>query len=239
MIGGYLYRRIDEDIHARLQQKLASYSTAEVWDIGFFFVNRPDQDKQTVCAASPDTIAISEDLLISSDPESGYREIDLKSGFLDNYRSNGPKAFDSIQCDFRMAVASKKGNSHSLQLISHRAGAGRMYYHQLETGILFSSDLRFLLDILSLDVSPLGIYSILKYGSIPGRFTISRNISAVPVAHYADFDLTDGKDSVHPFFQFRFDCKTGSPLPSLDGARSTLRKSAALLGKYRACMVVI
>ncbi|MBN1568048.1 MAG: hypothetical protein JXA73_09390 [Acidobacteria bacterium] len=238
MIGGYLYRRIDKDIHARLQQKLASCSKVETWDIGFFFYNHPEQNGRTICAVSPDTVAVSEDLLINSDGSSGYREIDLKRDFLDDYGRNGTRAFDGIQCDFRMAVVSKKENRPALQLVSHRAGAGRMYYHKLEEGILFSSDLRFLLDILTLEVNEPAVYAILKYGFIPDPFTVSRSISSVPVAHYANFDLIEGKDSVRPYFRFRFDCR-GVPVENaLDGARSALKNSAAFLGRYPSAMML-
>jgi asparagine synthase (glutamine-hydrolysing) len=238
MIGGYLFQKIDNDVNARIQEKIASCSRVDVWDIGFLFFSHPALDGRTQCAASPNTVALSEDLLICSEGDSGYRQIDLENDFLEIYRKEGTKAFDAIQCDFRMAIVSKKDSGCSLQLVSHRAGAGRMYYHKLATGILFSSDLRFLLDIIPMDVNPLGIYSILKYGSIPDPLTISRNISAVPVAHYADFDLNSGKDSTHPFFQFHFDCRNDTRQVSLDRVQSALKGSAAFLGKYSSAMLL-
>jgi asparagine synthase (glutamine-hydrolysing) len=237
MIGGYLYRKIDEEINARFQKKLTSSAKTAIWDYGFFFCNHAGQDGLSHFAESSDTIAASEDLLIGS-KDSKYIQFDIKTDFLNNYRRNGTQSFDAIHCDFRMAVASKKEGGCSLQLASHRAGAGRMYYHKLETGILFSSDLRFLLGIIPLDVNLTGVYSILKYGMIPEPLTISRNISSVPAAHYLKYDLNSGEDSILPFFQFQFDTSSNAVENTLDNVRSALKKSADFLGSYPSAMLL-
>lgn len=238
MIGGYLFRKIDEDIRARLESKLANQSRVRAWDFGFLFFNRPAPDGASPCAASPDTIVLSEDLLIGSESDLHYRQINLDSDFLPACRKDFEKTLDSLQCDFRMAVVSRKGSHCSLQLVSHRAGAGRMYYHRLADGILFCSDLRFLLEVVPFEANHKGIYSILKYGSIPDPMTISRNISSVPAAHYADFDLNNGTESVRPFFQFRFGCRGNRQQVSLGRAQSALKASASFLSEHSPAMLL-
>ncbi len=238
MIGGYLYRKIDEKISARLKNKLEKRAKTDLWDYGFFFCSHSGPDGGSPFAASPDTTAVSEDLLVGSKGNSAYAPLDLQKDFLDLYRKNGAEAFDAIQCDFRMAVASRTDAGCRLMLASHRAGAGRMYYHTMETGILFSSDLRFLLEIIPMDVDFKGIYSILKYGMIPEPLTISRNISSVPAAHYLNYDLISGEHAAEPFFQFRFDFGAGSVEASLGNVRSALKKSAAFMGGRPSAMLL-
>jgi asparagine synthase (glutamine-hydrolysing) len=238
MIGGYLYQAADRNIDACLEQKLQSFAKVDIWDSGYFFYSNPFQSDAIPYAASPDIIALSEDLLVGTDGGAKYRHVDLERDFLPSFRRNGTDAFGDIQSDFRMAVFSKRDGCISLFLASNRAGAGRIYYHRLAGGIVFSSDLRFLLGVMPLDVNPVGIYSLLKYGLIPEPMTISRNISAVPASHYIKYKPSHNEDSIHPYSSFQFDCEADSPEVSLDGVKETLRRSASFLGNYPSAMLL-
>ncbi|NLT66231.1 MAG: hypothetical protein GXX84_06460 [Acidobacteria bacterium] len=238
MIGGYLYRTIDRDLAARLERKLVCCEKLKLWDVGHFFFSSPHRSNGKSCVIAPDLAALSEDLPVSGDGGAEYRLLDLETDFLELFRKHEAPAFDHIQSDCRMAVLSKKEDSYTLFLASHRAGAGRIYYHRLDSGIVFCSDLRFLLSIIPLDVNPLGIYSVLKYGSIPEPLTISRNISAVPPAHYVEYGLKRGGLRTVPYFRFRFPCDSGGAVSSLHEVESALKRSASFLAGYPSAMLL-
>ncbi len=238
MIGGYLYQTRDANIEKRLAQKLLSYNRADLWDIGCLFHSNPFQVNQKSFAAAPGAAVVTEDLLVGEDGDSGYRLLDLETDILPRFGKDPESTFDGIQSDFTMAVVSRDAHECALYMASNRAGSGRIYYHQLPSGILLSSDLRFLLSIIPLDVNPLAIYSILKYGSIMPPLTISRNISVVPAAHYGKYDLRTGELSVRPFYKFKFPCEIGNGAAGLDGAKTALKKSADLLGRYPTAMLL-
>jgi len=243
MIGGYLYSRRDDDFHARLQGKLdPGWQRIEVWDHGYFFYTDPFQsDRQTYCASS-ELIALSEDLLVAVDGAGSYRPMDLASDFAPGFNAGNAGAFNSIQSDFRMAVASSRGGERHLFLASNRAGSGRIYYHRLETGIVFCSDLRFLLSLVPLEVNKKALYAILKYGTIPEPLTICDQVFAVPPAHYLQYNLADGRESLTSYFKYQF---AADPRPakfdeesSLGAVREVLRKSARFLGSHPTAMLI-
>ncbi len=239
MIGGYLYRRVDREINDRLQTLLSKSRIFQLWDMGFFFCINSFHGDQEPFAMSPDLAVMSTDMLVGTNGGKEYRKLDLETDFMATYRRDGIEALNEIQCDVHMAIASRTKDDRTLLLVSHRAGSGRIYYHKLAGGIVFSSDLRFLLNVIPLDVNPLGIYSLLKYGSILEPLTISRNISAVPVAHFAKYDLSQGEDSLHPHFKFRFARDAvDTPEIELDGVQAVLKQSAAYLGSYSSAMLL-
>ena len=162
MIGGYLYSNLDENIESHLRNKLGnSYNKIKIWDNGYLFYDNPFQDNQNSCLTSNDLVVLSQDLLVTDDPDGEYLKLNLQKDFPEMFRKQGTDAFNSIASDFRMAIVDKTKGPMSLFLVSNRAGSGRMFYHKVKAGMVFSSDLRFLLKIVPLDVSNIGIYSIL------------------------------------------------------------------------------
>jgi asparagine synthase (glutamine-hydrolysing) len=243
MIGGYIYRKVQSEIHKRLQDRLPpSSQQIPVWENGCIFFTNPFSSERTPYAASADLFCLSEDLLVAREGSGGYVQLDIKNDFCDRFLQHGTNAFNSVQNDFRMAVASRTGADRCLYLTSNRAGAGRIFYHRLESGIVFSSDLRFLLSIVPFDVNRQAIYAILKYGSIPEPMTISSTTSAVPAGHYLKFDLSSGRESMHPYFQFHFPADTGSPqgddAAALNPSKEALKRSADLLSRTPTAMLL-
>ena len=214
MIGGYLYNKLDEKIEMSLHGKFGnSFSKIKVWDNGYLFYNEPFRENQTPFLSSDDLIVLSQDFLVAEDSDGEYRELNLQKDFPEMFRKQGSDAFKAIASDFRMIIVAQDGAQKTLFLVSNRAGSGRMYYHLIDTGILFCSDLRFLLTIVSFEVNNIGIYSILKYGAVPEPMTINNNISAIPAAHYIKYDLNYNDYSIIPYFKFGF--TYGNTFPSI------------------------
>ena len=243
MIGGYIYGKEDTGMRRHLQDRLPpSCQQIPVWENGLIFFTNPFSSERRLWAGSPDLVCLSEDMLISREGAGGYVGLDIQNDFQRRFLQRGTNAFDSIQNDFRMAVVSKTGDSRTLYLASNRAGAGRIFYHKLESGIVFSSDLRFLLSIVPFDVNRLAIYSILKYGSVPEPLTISRTTSAVPAGHYLEYDIIGARDSLHPYFQFDF---PGGTCPAqeddaamLEPVKGALKRSADFLSHTPTAMLL-
>ena len=78
--------------------------------------------------------------MVIKDTDDEYREIDLLKDFPGMFRNKGPDAFKSIASDFRMVIVDKTVGQKAVFLVSNRAGSGRMYYHLIDSGILFCSD---------------------------------------------------------------------------------------------------
>lgn len=238
MIGGYLYNELDGEIEGSLHDKFGnSFTKIKVWDNGYLFYDNSFQDNQTSCLTSNDLIILSQDLLVTDDPHDEYRELNIEKDFPEMFRNSGTDAFNSIASDFRMVIVDKTDGQKAVFLVSNRAGSGRMYYHLIDSGIFFCSDLRFLLKIVPFDVSNIGIYSILKYGAIPEPMTISSNISAVPAAHYVKYNLNDNGYSISPYFKFDFaygddQGPQEAGLEILGPIKKVLQKSARFLNKY-------
>jgi asparagine synthase (glutamine-hydrolysing) len=230
MIGGYLAPARDADLEARLRERLdSSWTEIPLGEHGFFF-----HDGTAKTLVTDEFVALTPDLLVAPDADGEYREIDLGAEFTGRFLRNEAAAFDAFAGDVRMAVLRRSGEEAVLYLASHRAGSGRMYYAATGSGILFASDLRFLLGALGGRPSPLGIYAILKYGAVPEPLTVGENVSAVPVAHYLRCELRGGAQRTAPYFRFRFPCETEAASTRSEGevlapARAALRRSARFL----------
>jgi len=244
VIGGYIYRRGNPDIAALLENELVgSIKKIVVWDDGYFFYGNSFKNKQATHLVLEDIVVLSNDLLVTLDSDGEYRLLNLEEKFPEMLRKDAANALNAIPSDFRMAVTYKIREDKFLFLVSNRAGAGRMYFHTLETGILFCSDLRFLFKIIQPDVRPIGVYSILKYGGVPEPLTIGHNISAVPPAHYLKYHLNNGKYSMQPYFKFRFTHPDSDVLHVSEGAllkpvKDNLQRSSRFLRKQNPAILL-
>jgi len=244
MIGGYSYISLNKGIDNKLRKELHSkFKTINLGDNGYLFYDEPYERDQTSHYISSDLIILSQDLLVSMDAGGEYRALDLQKSFPTQLRQKGTEALAGISSDFRMIIFKKTGEEKTLYLISNRAGSGRMFYHKTASGILFSSDLRFLLKIIHFEVSKIGIYSILKYGAVPEPMTISSNISAVPASHYLKYQVNNNTTSMNTYFKFKFidsfdqNSQNNYPL-ILKSSKTLLQKSARFLGKHQPIILV-
>jgi len=241
MIGGYIYRKPDPDFDALLKARLGTGAgSIDVWDNGCFFYTGPFDPAPNPAASRPGLIILSEDLLVGADDSGKYRAIDLDSDFAGLFLQRNTDAFHMVQNDFRMAIAEAAGEERSLYLVSHRAGSGRVYYHRLESGIVFATDLRFLFGLVPPAISRQSVYSILKYGSVPEPLTVSHNISAVPPGHFLKYEIPSARESIRPYFKFRFseEVPVRKAEIDLDPVKQALTKSAAILGRSPAAMLL-
>ncbi len=241
MIGGYIYSRKDVAIDARLRN--SGLKRLELVENGYLFYTDPFHSNAKVYAASGGLIALSEDLLVLKDGSGAYRAAYLGNDFLSRFRHNeAANSFDSIHSDFRMAVLSSPAAGRKLYLASNRAGSGRIYYHKLKDGIVFCSDLRFLLKIAPLEVSGKALYSLLKYGCILEPLTVAENVYAVPAAHYLKYSPESGDVSLAPYFKYQFPAdKEPAQLDEqklLGGVREVLRGTAAFLARIPSAMLL-
>jgi asparagine synthase (glutamine-hydrolysing) len=244
MIGGYIYRGRNLEVEERLEEKLGtSHTRTPVWDRGFLFFDDPFRDDRTSRLVSEDLIALSQDVLVRSEPDAGHRTFDLRAELPSLFARGPAEAFDGITSDYRMACVHRDDDQITLYLVSNRAGSGRVYYHPLNGGIVFSSDLRFLLSVVGCDLNPLGVYSILKYGAIPEPMTISANVRAVPAAHYLRYDVETESQVTAPYFRLRFACdhevaddrdEDAALVPS----KEALQSSAGLVGTLDPVMLL-
>ena len=244
MIGGYLYSRVDESIKRCLQNELNDlFEKIQIGSNGYLFFDNPYQENHEPYSSSDDLVVLSQDLLVATNSDGEYRALNIHRDFSGLFSKRGISALNDVVSDFRMVVVEKSKKQKTVFLVSNRAGSGRIFYHRLTSGILFSSDLRFLLRIVRFDVNTTGIYSILKYGAIPEPMTISKNLSAVPAAHYMKYDLTNNDYSTQPYFKFQFDYSDNESSPKtdetiLDPARNILQKSAGFLNGYQPAILM-
>jgi len=244
MIGGYIYGERDEEFESRLRSRLdGACVTIAAWDHGLLFHDEPYPAHPTSVLASEELIALTPDILATPGPDGEYRRFDLQADLAERLSKDASAAFDSIASDYRMAAVRRRGDETSLYLVSNRAGSGRMYYHALDSGVVFSSDLRLLLRVVSCDVSLLGVYSILKYGAIPEPMTIYTGIDAVPPAHFLEYDVRTGRQKQVPYFKLSFECENDEGrardesryLPPVEEA---LRRSSRFFGSYRPAIML-
>ena len=244
MIGGYIHRERDDDLDARLRGRLRGSSTSiAAWDLGFLFHDEPFAGKPTSVLASDDVIVVAQDLLATSGPDGEYRSLDLSTDLAPRIASEPSEAFDAVAGDCRMVAIHRRREDAALFLVSHRAGSGRMYYRALDSGVVFCSDLRFLLSVLPWDVSLLGVYSILKYGAVPEPMTVAESVEAVPPSHYLRYDVRRGHRSHEAYFKLRFeyqddDGRTGDESVYLPAVESALRKSCRFLAPQRPAILL-
>jgi asparagine synthase (glutamine-hydrolysing) len=237
MIGGYIYDKLDSDIEIRLKNNInQNFNKITAWDNGYLFYNKPFDDDQDSYLVSDEIIVLSQDILVTAD-SGEYRNFNLRKEFPELFSRFNDEAFNVIKSDFRMVIVQRTKKSKSVTLVSNRAGSGRMFFYKMESGVLFASDLRFLLMIVKFDINHLGIYSILKYGAIPEPMTISNNISAVPPAHLLKYDLTSKTYNTRSYFKFKFDYPDDQNHHDFDHKilkpiKSTLLRSSIFLNKY-------
>ncbi|UCE08072.1 MAG: hypothetical protein JSW07_08600, partial [bacterium] len=238
MIGGYIYDKVNSDFEIRLQNNMnQNFNKIIAWDNGYLFYNKPFDDDQTSYLVSNEIIVLSQDLLATVDYDGEYRNFNLQKEFPELFSRIGDEVFNVIKSDFRMAIVQRTNKNKVLILVSNRAGSARMFFYKMESGVLFASDLRFLLMIVKFDINHLGIYSVLKYGAIPEPMTISNNISAVPPAHLVKYDLTSKKYSTSSYFKFKFDYPDDQNYHDFDHEilepiKNTLLKSSKFLNNY-------
>jgi len=242
MIGGYCYREKDSTIDARVRTLTSGFGSPDPFEHGYFFYTDPFQSDVKPYASYGESIALSEDLLVVRDESGPYRLARFDTVFLADFERQGPDAFNSIQSDFRMAIAGRKDSCRRLYLASNRAGSGRIYYSKLKGGIVFCSDLRFLLKLVPFEVSRKAIYALLKYGCIPEPLTIAENVSAIPAAHYLQYDADTGEEILAPYFRYSFPADrlqaSFDEQQSLGRVKDILRGTAAFLGNYESALLL-
>ncbi|MBN1560529.1 asparagine synthase [candidate division KSB1 bacterium] len=243
MIGGCVFRNSENSVLDRLNTALEKkYSWMQCCENGIIFYDIPFADDHSAVYSSDNLIILTQDLLVGDVGFGDYARLDIKD-FAAMFRQKKTAALHDIVSDYRMIIIEKTDEDTELYLVSNRAGNGRIYYYQNESGLLFSSDFRFLLKIIPFDVNDLGIYAILKYGAIPEPLTINTNVKAVPAAHY--FHMMMGRNSghTHVYFQFEFPCdEPQNRLSDLDEtlqpAKQELRKSAKFLRQFDPAVLI-
>ncbi len=242
MIGGYIFSAADPDLQADLHNMLDSrYKQFKVWNNGFLFCRNAFSGDRVSSVISDELVILSDDILVTGKED--YQSLDVEGEFRKNFSRRGTGAFSEIQSDFRMAAIRKAGADTTLLLASNRAGSGRIYYHTLDSGILFSSDLRFLLAVIPFQVSRMAIYALLKYGAIPEPLTIGVNVFAVPTAHCLEYNVSSGKHETRPFFRLQFGSETGPRAPGdstalLKPVTESLQRSSRVLAEHDTAMLL-
>ena len=95
MIGGYIYNILDSDLEIRLQKSMdQNFTKIRAWDNGYLFYDNPFDGDQTFYLASSEIIALSQDLLVTTDPDGEYRNFNLHKEF--------PELFSRIGDEFLM-----------------------------------------------------------------------------------------------------------------------------------------
>lgn len=244
MIGGHIFDHENAGVAHRLNEVLgASYHRIPCASTGFLFYDTPFSDFKTAWCSSNSLTILSQDLLVACNSDENYSSLDLRADLPEMFLRKKEQAFNEIVSDYRLIVIERIQKDTNLYLVSNRAGNGRMYYHLTETGILFSSDIRFLLKIVPLDVNDLGVYAILKYGAIPEPLTISNNIAAVPPAHYLQYSVGSGNCRTKSYFQLEFPCDKHRGAArdydaTIQPAKHRLRKSAQFLWQFKPAILI-
>ncbi len=244
MIGGYLFQYEDPDMMNRLNKALRGpYTWIPCGEMGFLFHNEPFSDVPTAVYTSEHLTMVSQDLLVTSNTEGEYAFLDLCHDLPELFVRKQAEVFHDIVSDYRLIIIDRGKEETALYLVSNRAGNGRMYYSMTEGGILFASDVRFLLHIVPFELNDPAVYAILKYGAIPEPMTISQNIAAVPAAHYLRYSVKSGTSHTNGYFQFEFPCDvTQHSVDEFDAllqpVKHTLRKSAQFLRQQRPAILI-
>lgn len=116
--------------------------------------------------------------------DSGYSKVEQTDELLDDLV---PKA----ENNFAAFEIRKTGSGFQAFASSARITRARMYFLVLDDGILWSDDLRELLPFSTRKMSPLGAFSILKYGDVPEYITVISDIFCVPVGQSLSFSNND------------------------------------------------
>ena len=178
MIGGYIFQAENAGIMDRLNTALgtSAYRTP-CGNTGFLFFDHPFSDSPSAVYSSDSLTILSQDLLVTRDVDGNYAVLDLCKDFSELFRRKKIEALKDIVSDYRLVLVERRKAETDVYLVSNRAGNGRMYYSSIESGILFSSDLRFLLNIVPLEVNDVAVYAIVKYGAIPEPMTLNPDCS--------------------------------------------------------------
>lgn len=244
MIGGYLYRSEKEEISHRLEMALKdSFQQIPYRNSGILFFDQPFTDFKTIFYTSDQLTILTQDLLVTADSEDTYNLLDVQKTLPELFRQKKIEVLNEIVTDYRLILIEQGESDTILYLVSNRAGNGRMYYYQDERGMLFCSDIRFLLKILPWQVNDLALFSLLKYGAIPEPLTIAQNIEAVPVTHFLQYELKSGLSRTRTYFRFKFPAdKYGGDIENPDHfiqpAKQKLRQSAQFLMKYQPAILI-
>lgn len=237
MIGGYLFQHENTDLLDRLNKVLhAGFTRIPSGEAGFLFHDNPFSDMDTAVYDSERLTMMTQDLLIKGDADDKHSSLDLCQDLPEAFLNRKGESFEDIVSDFRMIVIDRQQEDIDLYLVSNRAGNGRMYYFTTASSILFSSDIRFLLNVIPFEVCDIAVYAILKYAAIPEPMTISRKISSVPPSHYLLHNLRSGTSRTNVYFKFDFPCDTSKHSIDdfdtlLQPVKQKLRKSAQFLRK--------
>ena len=249
IIGGYICRTdaaAGWDCLSRvLHGTVTEVTLADSGLRGYLFYRAASRQPadETVLCKSDSLLAMSPDLLVGGNWSGGYERLDMSRDFEALYKKYSVGVFGEIVSDCRTVVVDLAAFPKTLYLVSNRAGSGRMYYERTETGLAFCSDIRVLLAMGQHEVNDVALYAIMKYGAVPEPMTISKTISAVPVGHYARFDLKEFTVETKPYFKFRFAYDdTNSPrecdVSVLASCKNVLRASAQFLGKQGASILM-
>lgn len=244
MIGGYIYFHEHPEITDRLNAALGeTYTRIPCGDNGFLFHDNPFSDFETAVYSSESLTMLSQDMLVTGNSDGDYALLNLRDDLPDLFVRKKTESFHDIVSDYRLIIIECKKEEADLYLVSNRAGNGRMYYSTIESGLLFSSDLRFLLDIVPFEVNDPAVYAILKYGATPEPMTISQNIAAVPAAHYLRYSVRSGTSRTSVYFQFEFPCDTRQHHVDefdtlLQPVKHRLRQSAQFLRQYNPAILI-
>ena len=244
MIGGYIFQHESTDIKHRLNATLGTaYQRIPCEGAGFLFYDNPFSDLETAWCSSNNLTILSQDLLVTCNSDDNYTRLDLGADLPKKFLHKREDTFNEIVSDYRLIVVEHIHKDTNLYLVSNRAGNGRMYYHLMESGVLFSSDIRFLLRVVPLEENELSVYAILKYGAIPEPMTISENIAVVPPAHYLQYNAINGACGTKSYFQLEFPCDTHARIAHnydaiIQPAKHKLQKSAQFLRQYKPAILI-
>jgi asparagine synthase (glutamine-hydrolysing) len=244
MIGGYLYKMEKNEISFRLH-KLSEDSLIFLknFENGYLFYDGCFSNNQSPHHSTENLILLTQDLLIARDSDNNYKHLNLPEEFFDLYIREKTEVLKRIVNNFRAIIVDYSNGELNVYAVSNRAGNGRIYYHQTESGIIFSSDIRFLFRIINFTVNDMALYAILKYGAIPEPLTICEKIQAVPPGKFLQYNVKNSNCDLKTYFHFDFPCETEefneTKINSyLEPAKIVLKKSAQFLSKQKSAILI-
>ncbi|MBN2789745.1 MAG: hypothetical protein JXR69_06120 [Candidatus Delongbacteria bacterium] len=100
------------------------------------------------------------------------------------------KIIEEIESNISMIYVDKK--NENVYLSSNRAGAGRIFYLNINNELYFSNDFSLLLSVKGeLKIDHTGYLSYLKFGAVAEDTTLDMDIKSIPVGHYAKLNKED------------------------------------------------
>jgi asparagine synthase (glutamine-hydrolysing) len=227
LIFGYIATNQYPDIEKHLRKATPKAGAFE-FDLGdrrAFFLQSGLKKYSALNYRSENRLLLVDGLPVRHSSEGGYEVIDR---LVDKDLQSGFTSFvDSVVSNVSMIFFEKADPGAKVTLSSSRAGPGKIYYRNIAGGIAFSTDFTTLLKFGPVSWDSKAVYYIIRYGYSPPPFTISKDVQAVPNAHWAGFDTAGKGISVWPYFRFDFSQANGSDLSQVDGV---LDQSADILG---------